>query len=50
LWVGEKFVRIAWNEALKRIRPEMQELSWTWDGPMDRWNDLTGGVSPSDKT
>jgi len=28
----------------------MQELSWTWDGRMDRWNDLTGGVSPSDKT
>ena len=40
LWVGEKFVRLAWNLALKRIRPEMPELDWTWDGPMTRWNDL----------
>lgn len=49
LWVGEKFVRIAWNEALARIRPEMQELSWTWDGEMYRWNDLTSGNSPLGK-
>ena len=49
LWVGEKFVRIAWNEALARIRPEMPELSWTWDGEMDRWNDLTNGNSPLGK-
>jgi alpha/beta superfamily hydrolase len=40
LWVGEKFVRLAWNLALKRIRPEMPELDWTWNGPMTRWNDL----------
>jgi alpha/beta superfamily hydrolase len=40
LWVGEKFVRIAWNLALQKIRPEMPELSWTWDGEMSRWNDL----------
>jgi alpha/beta superfamily hydrolase len=40
LWVGEKFVRIAWNEALNRILPDMPELSWTWDGEMTRWNDL----------
>ena len=40
LWVGEKFVRIAWNQALQRILPEMPELSWTWDGEMSRWNDL----------
>jgi len=40
LWVGEKFVRIAWNEALKRIRPEMPALTWTWAGPMDKWDDL----------
>jgi len=33
-------VRIAWNLALQRIRPEMPELSWTWDGEMTRWNDL----------
>jgi alpha/beta superfamily hydrolase len=41
LWVGEKFVRIAWNLALKEIRPELPELTWTWDGDMTRWNDLT---------
>jgi len=40
LWVGEKFVRIAWNQTLLRIRPEMPELSWIWDGEMSRWNDL----------
>jgi alpha/beta superfamily hydrolase len=40
LWVGEKFVRLAWDLALKRIRPEMPELDWTWDGPMSRWDDL----------
>lgn len=40
LWVGEKFVRIAWNLALQTIRPEMPELNWTWDGEMSRWNDL----------
>jgi uncharacterized protein len=49
LWVGEKFVRIAWNEAFKRIRPDMPELSWTWEGEMFRWNDLTGGNAPSGK-
>lgn len=49
LWVGEKFVRIAWNEAFKRIRPDMPELSWTWEGEMFRWNDLTGGNAPLGK-
>lgn len=42
LWVGEKYVRIAWNEALKRITPEQPELSWQWDGPMNKWDDLSG--------
>ena len=42
LWVGEKFVRIAWNEALKRILPHQAELSWQWDGPMQKWDDLSG--------
>ena len=40
LWVGEKFVRLAWTLALARIRPDLSELDWTWDGPMTRWNDL----------
>ena len=42
LWVGEKFVRIAWDEALKRIRPELPTLDWHWSGPMQKWDDLTG--------
>jgi outer membrane protein TolC len=33
-------VRIAWNQAMQRIRPDMPELTWTWDGEMTRWNDL----------
>ena len=45
LWVGEKFVRIAWDEALKRIRPELPTLHWQWDGPMQKWDDLTGKLT-----
>ena len=45
LWVGEKFVRIAWNEILKRVRPELDELTWTWDGPIQRWDDLAGRLT-----
>ena len=44
LWVGEKYVRIAWNEALQRIRPELAELSWQWEGQMNKWDDLSGGL------
>jgi hypothetical protein len=40
--VGEKFVRIAWDETLKRIRPELPQLTWQWDGPMNKWDDLQG--------
>lgn len=42
LWVGEKFVRIAWDEALRRIRPDLPNLDWTWSGSMKKWDDLTG--------
>ena len=42
LWVGEKFVRIAWNQVLKRVFPNRQELGWLWDGPMNKWDDLQG--------
>ncbi len=42
LWVGEKYVRIAWDEVLKRIRPDMPTLSWDWVGPMRKWDDLAG--------
>lgn len=47
LWVGEKFVRIAWNEALKRIRPDLPTLDWQWNGPMEKWDDLTGKLTPA---
>ena len=42
LWVGEKFVRIAWNEVLKRVFPHRQALTWMWDGPIQKWDDLQG--------
>lgn len=42
LWVGEKFVRIAWNEVLKRVFPLRPQLTWEWDGPMQKWDDLQG--------
>jgi len=45
LWVGEKFVQIAWDEALKRIRPDLPKLNWTWNGPMKKWDDLSGKLS-----
>lgn len=45
LWIGEKFVRIAWDEALKRIRPELPTLTWTWTGPAQKWDDLTGKLT-----
>ena len=45
LWVGEKFVRIAWDEALKRIRPDLPTLDWQWNGPMQKWDDLTGKLT-----
>lgn len=47
LWVGEKFVRIAWDEALKRIRPELPTLDWQWNEPMEKWDDLTGKLTPA---
>lgn len=42
LWVGEKFVRIAWDEALLRVRPDLPRLDWTWAGPSRKWDDLRG--------
>ena len=45
LWVGEKFVRIAWDEALKRIRPDFPTPTWQWGGPMQKWDDLTGKLT-----
>ena len=40
LWVGEKFVRIALTEILKRVRPNLPEPTWEWDGPMRKWDPI----------
>lgn len=40
LWVGEKFVRIALTEILKRVRPDLPEQTWDWDGPMRKWDPI----------
>jgi len=45
LWVGEKFVRIAWEAALSVIRPELPTLDWQWSGPIQKWDDLTGKLT-----
>lgn len=44
LWIGEKFVRIAWDEVLRRVRPDLPTLTWTWDGPSRKWDDLKGAL------
>lgn len=40
LWVGEKYVRIAWERALGFIFPNRPAPHWMWDGPMGKWDDL----------
>jgi len=40
LWIGEKFVRIALAEILKRVRPDLPEPTWEWDGPFRKWDPL----------
>lgn len=40
LWVGESQVRRVHQEIVSRVRPGFM-LPTTWDGPMERWNDLT---------
>ena len=47
LWVGEKYVRIALQQILSFVRPELAPQEWAWDGPMDKWNDLSGGLQAS---
>lgn len=44
LWVGEKYVRVALSEILKRVLPDASALDWTWDGSMQKWDDLAGGL------
>ncbi len=40
LWVGERYARIALDGIVAAVRPEVDPLPTTWDGPMERWNDL----------
>lgn len=42
LWVGEKFVRIALSEILHRVRPDLPDLVWEWNGPIRKWDPLNG--------
>lgn len=44
LWIGEKYVRVALQNILNFVRPELPPQEWTWDGPMEKWNDLSGGL------
>jgi hypothetical protein len=40
LWIGEKFVRIALAGILKRVRPDLPQPTWEWDGPFRKWDPL----------
>lgn len=40
LWIGEQSVRRVHNEVVSAMFGRPTELPVTWDGPMERWNDL----------
>lgn len=40
LWVGEKYVRIALDEVVRRVAPKAFPLPGTYEGAMERWSDL----------
>lgn len=40
LWVGEKHVKRVLDEIVQDVLPGHGPLPDTWDGPMERWNDL----------
>jgi hypothetical protein len=40
LWVGENSVQVVMNEIVKMIAPSLVPLPITWDGPMEKWNDI----------
>ena len=40
LWVGENSVQVVLNEIVKMIAPNLVPLPKTWDGPMEKWNDI----------
>lgn len=42
LWVGERYARIALDGIVASVRPQIGALPTSWDGPMERWDDLRG--------
>jgi uncharacterized protein len=40
LWVGEKYVKVALDETVRRVAPAAYPLPGAYDGPVERWNDL----------
>ena len=41
LWVGEKFVYFVLNRITELVSPGSAPLALEWNGPMERWSDLT---------
>ena len=41
LWVGEKFVYLVLNRITELIAPQRAPLPLGWDGPSERWSDIT---------
>ena len=49
LWVGERYARIALDGIVAAARPDASPLPTTWDGPMERWDDLRGFARMDDE-
>ena len=49
LWMGERYARIALDGIVAAVRPEAAPLPTTWDGPMERWDDLRGFARMDDE-
>lgn len=41
LWVGEQYVKIVLDQIVGEVAPARSPLPTEWDGPMERWSDLT---------
>lgn len=40
LWVGESSVQVVLNHIVKMVAPNKFPLPTSWDGPMEKWNDI----------
>lgn len=49
LWVGERHARIALDGIVAAVRPDAAPLPGSWDGPMQRWDDLRGFARMDDQ-